>query len=756
MIIKYKTNRLIQGLSAFIVFFFLATSSLFALENPEIEKKIYSFEKGLVTKNINLVMQSFKKDAVWQGVMTYPYVKENATELFNYYKSINLQRIRLELSALDQRIASSADYLLRATTMQGKQVELKVSFVFLWEKGQDEWQIIAINPLIMVPVDGSVADDLKKIDPGNVSQDSQVGHLSPVADSHVYAYAYRNWNKANWGKYGSLGAGWHPTGGEKRTYLRFDLSGIDPNIVKKATLKLYHNHTGGRNSLSVGVHAVTSAWQEGVGTYHSGQTEKPAAPGEISWVQQPTFDFSPMASFKPGSEIGKYLEVDITPLVKAWLSGKPNYGLIIKPVGIMSGRAPESSYGFYSREHQDMSKRPVLVLSASSISDTPTGSKHPLGDITRITDYPQAAKNIRGAPCGIDRTFVFSLFQCILERDPENREIDEQIRDLQSGMSRKEIVIRFFKSREYLNNNKTGSESYKDAYQAVLGRNPSSNEMRTFPRTYPFMMAVKLFDTEEYRNLCQPNTGGNLTTTSTGTGSTGLTLDFETGRTNGWTKTGTAFNHQPTYGDNPTARRRGQPSKHVGNYWIGTYEKYQGSGSQKPGSVQGDGPTGTLTSNVFTIPAGSLSFLVGGGSSSQTRVELLVSGNSVLSVSGRGTETMHRVTWDLNPWAGQQGQIRLVDNASGGWGHINADDFRFSHSTPPQPDVRSTAIKTPQRPKSEPTLKPKLKPKPKPKPVSEDGYQSIGREGTFDSGQQRGSSERQRKIPKGHSTQYGF
>jgi len=170
---------------------------------------------------------------------------------------------------------------------------------------------------------------------------------------------------------------------------------------------------------------------------------------------------------------------------------------------------------------------------------------------------------------------------------------------------------------------------------------------------------------------------GDITKT-TGTGPTGLTLDFETGRINGWTKTGTAFDHQPTYGDNPTARHRGQPSKHIGNYWIGTYEKYQGSGSQKPGSVQGDDPMGTLTSNVFTIPAGSLSFLVGGGSSPQTRIELLVSGNSVLSVSGRGTETMHRVKWDLNPWTGQQGQIRLVDNASGGWGHINADDFRFS------------------------------------------------------------------------------
>jgi hypothetical protein len=250
---------------------------------------------------------------------------------------------------------------------------------------------------------------------------------------------------------------------------------------------------------------------------------------------------------------------------------------------------------------------------------------------------------------------------------------------------------------------------------------------------------------------------GDITKT-TGTGSTGLTLDFETGRTNGWTKTGTAFNHQPTYGDNPTARRRGQPSKHVGNYWIGTFEKYQGSGSQTPGSVQGDGPIGTLTSNVFTIPTGSLSFLVGGGSSFQTRVELLVSGNKVLSVSGRNTETMHRVKWDLNPWAGQQGQIRLVDNASGGWGHINADDFRFSHSTPPQPDVKRTAIKEPPKPKQEPKpeSKPELKPKAKPKPVSEDGYQSIGREAAPAPGQQGDASERPPKPPKGHSTKYGF
>ena len=160
--------------------------------------------------------------------------------------------------------------------------------------------------------------------------------------------------------------------------------------------------------------------------------------------------------------------------------------------------------------------------------------------------------------------------------------------------------------------------------------------------------------------------------------SMGFTLDFETGNLTGWTKTGTVFDYQPTLGDNPTARRRGQSSKHQGKYWIGGFEKYQGKPGQKSGSIQGDKPQGTLTSPPFTIPNGTLNFLIGGGNSFKTRVELIVSGKRVLHATGRNTETMHRVEWDLSPYSGKTGRIRIVDNSSGGWGHINVDDFRFN------------------------------------------------------------------------------
>lgn len=165
-----------------------------------------------------------------------------------------------------------------------------------------------------------------------------------------------------------------------------------------------------------------------------------------------------------------------------------------------------------------------------------------------------------------------------------------------------------------------------------------------------------------------------------------FTLDFEDGNLRGWTAEGEAFRYQPTWGDNPTARNRGQASNHQGNYWIGTYERYQGLPGQRAGEIQGDGPVGSLTSSSFVIPKGILSFLVGGGNSFETRVELLVEdpieGNiRVYYATGGNTETMSRKSWDLTPYAGKKGRIRIVDASSGGWGHINADDFRFPPGT---------------------------------------------------------------------------
>jgi ankyrin repeat protein len=156
-----------------------------------------------------------------------------------------------------------------------------------------------------------------------------------------------------------------------------------------------------------------------------------------------------------------------------------------------------------------------------------------------------------------------------------------------------------------------------------------------------------------------------------------ITWDFETGDLKGWETEGDAFIYQPTYGDNPTARRRGEPSNHQGDYWIGGYEK-RTRPSAPPGGIQGDSPRGTLTSLPFNITSRFISFLIGGGCDIRlVRVELLIEGAVVHKATGKCSETMKRIKWDVSSYTGRSAKIRLVDGSSGGWGHINFDDVKF-------------------------------------------------------------------------------
>jgi len=154
--------------------------------------------------------------------------------------------------------------------------------------------------------------------------------------------------------------------------------------------------------------------------------------------------------------------------------------------------------------------------------------------------------------------------------------------------------------------------------------------------------------------------------------------DFEAGDLTNWNLSGDAFDFQPTKGDNPPARRRGQPSNHQGDYWIGTYEKYQGAAGQKPGQIQGDRPTGSLTSVSFEISGDRISFLIGGGRRlDSVCVALVVDGKDVLKATGHNNESMQRFTWDVATHKGKMANIVVSDHHNGGWGHINADDFRY-------------------------------------------------------------------------------
>jgi putative membrane-bound dehydrogenase-like protein len=158
-----------------------------------------------------------------------------------------------------------------------------------------------------------------------------------------------------------------------------------------------------------------------------------------------------------------------------------------------------------------------------------------------------------------------------------------------------------------------------------------------------------------------------------------LNLDFETGTLKDWTAEGEAFQGQPVKGDTVAPRRGDMKSHHQGSYWIGGYE------------LKGDRPQGTLTSVPFRVTHPWASFLVGGGPWPETCVELVRHDTrEVFSrTSGVEEENLHRVAIDLRPHLGKQIFIRLVDRHSGGWGHINFDDFRFHSQKPDLPPRKS-------------------------------------------------------------------
>ncbi|MHC4250415.1 MAG: glycoside hydrolase family 32 protein, partial [Planctomycetota bacterium] len=153
--------------------------------------------------------------------------------------------------------------------------------------------------------------------------------------------------------------------------------------------------------------------------------------------------------------------------------------------------------------------------------------------------------------------------------------------------------------------------------------------------------------------------------------------DFEKGTLENWTAEGDAFTRQPTKGDNPKARRK-ETARLQGEYWIGTFENYDGKGG-RPGQARGDKATGTLTSVPFIVKKRFIVFRVGGGSNAaELGVRLLHDGKETTMGAGRGNETMGQVSFDASRFLGREVRLVIYDSARGGWGHINVDDFRAS------------------------------------------------------------------------------
>ena len=105
----------------------------------------------------------------------------------------------------------------------------------------------------------------------------------------------------------------------------------------------------------------------------------------------------------------------------------------------------------------------------------------------------------------------------------------------------------------------------------------------------------------------------------------------------------------------------------------------------------GDGTTGTLTSPEFKIQRKYITFLIGGGKDAEkTCMNLLIDGKAVRNATGPndkpgGSETLAPEFWDVSEFIGKPAVIQIVDQATGGWGHINVDQIVQTDRKPPQP-----------------------------------------------------------------------
>jgi fructan beta-fructosidase len=152
---------------------------------------------------------------------------------------------------------------------------------------------------------------------------------------------------------------------------------------------------------------------------------------------------------------------------------------------------------------------------------------------------------------------------------------------------------------------------------------------------------------------------------SQGTGINGAVFaDFEgTTYPSGWTVTGSAFGAGPVQGTLPNQQTL---LGYLGSRLVNSY-------------FNGDGTTGTLTSTVFKITNNCINFLIGGGNNPGTTcINLIVNGTVIQTATGNNDEILRWNGWNVAQWKGQNAQIQIVDNATGGWGHILIDHITFS------------------------------------------------------------------------------
>jgi hypothetical protein len=149
-----------------------------------------------------------------------------------------------------------------------------------------------------------------------------------------------------------------------------------------------------------------------------------------------------------------------------------------------------------------------------------------------------------------------------------------------------------------------------------------------------------------------------------------VSLDFETGKLEPWKIIKGKFGHPI---GNRTHFFHGKLGYNKqGEHYLTTLEP---GPEAKKGS---DAQTGIIISPLFIPEGGKMTFRVGGGNGSTTYVALCTEdGKEVATARGINHQVMQKGHWDLSKYVGKKTFIKIVDQSTGGWGHVTVDNFQF-------------------------------------------------------------------------------
>lgn len=145
-----------------------------------------------------------------------------------------------------------------------------------------------------------------------------------------------------------------------------------------------------------------------------------------------------------------------------------------------------------------------------------------------------------------------------------------------------------------------------------------------------------------------------------------LIANFEGSNYGKWTATGEAFGKGPAQGIFPgQTPMEGMSGKGLVNSFLNK-----------------DASTGMLTSPLIAIERNYITFLIGGGISNSTSMQLLSQGQVIQSCSGRNSGNLFIDMFDVRKFKGEPIQLRIVDENTGGWGHILVDHIVMTDIRP--------------------------------------------------------------------------